>query len=110
MPNIYDQIPKELPEELFDEIARGGAFRLERIVSKGHATPEGEWCDQDRDEWVILLEGSAGILVDGNAEGVILKPGDHLQIPAHVRHRVEWTEANTETVWIALHYQGGIDK
>ncbi|NTV46153.1 MAG: hypothetical protein HGB11_06455, partial [Chlorobiales bacterium] len=34
-------------------------MRLERIVSEGHATPGGEWFDQEWDEWVILLSGSA---------------------------------------------------
>ncbi|MCK5082790.1 MAG: cupin domain-containing protein [Candidatus Omnitrophica bacterium] len=110
MPNIYDQIPEELREEVFEEITRGDSFRLERIVSKGHSTPEGKWYDQDEDEWVILLKGNAGILIEGEAEAVTLNPGDHYQIPAHSKHRVEWTDSKTETVWVALHYKSDIDK
>ena len=110
MSNIYEQIPEELLNELFEEIARGSSFKLERIISKGHSTPEGEWYDQDENEWVILLKGSAGILIEGEAEAVTLRPGDHYYIPAHLRHRVEWTDTKTETVWIALHYEFDTDK
>ena len=104
MPNIYGQIPRELHNELFEEIVRWGSFKLQRIVSKGHSTPENEWCDQDENEWVILLKGSAGIRIEGEAEAVILRPGDHLRLPARLKHRVEWTDAKTETVWLVLHY------
>ena len=103
--NIYSQIPKELPDELFEEIIQGSSFKLERIISKGHSTPEGEWYDQDRDEWAILLKGGAGLLIEGEGEVVVLKPGDYLHLPAHVKHRVEWTDSGEETVWLALHYQ-----
>jgi cupin 2 domain-containing protein len=105
MPNIYSQIPEKLSDELFEEIVHGDSFVLERIVSKGHATPKGEWYDQDRDEWVILLKGSAGIIIEGEPKVITLKPGDHLHLPAHQKHRVEWTEAETETIWLAAHYK-----
>ncbi len=110
MPNIYSHIPEELHDELFEEIAQGGAFTLERIISKGHTTPEGKWCDQEKDEWVVLLKGSAGILIEGEEQAVSLNPGDYMYLPAHQRHRVEWTQSDTETIWIALHYQSKVDK
>ncbi|MBU0485310.1 MAG: cupin domain-containing protein [Proteobacteria bacterium] len=102
--NIYSNLPKKLPAELFEKITQGHAFRLERIISKGHATPEGEWYDQEQDEWVILLKGRARLLLAGASEAVELGPGDHLHLPAHLRHRVEWTDPETETIWLALHY------
>ena len=103
--NIYSQIPDNLSKELFEEIIQGGEFKLERVVSKGHMTPEGEWYDQDRDEWVILLKGSADLLVgEGEAESVSLRPGDFLHLPAHRKHRIERTDPVEETVWLALHY------
>jgi cupin 2 domain-containing protein len=80
-------------------------FTLERIVSTGQSTPEGEWCDQDRDEWVILLAGSAGLSFEGEEEIKIMKPGDYVLIPAHTRHRVAWTDEKGQTVWLALHYR-----
>lgn len=104
MSNIYQQIPEDLHGELCEEIIRGDSFYLERIVSKGQATPEGQWCDQERNEWVILLKGSAGILIEGEEKIVVLNPGDHVHLSAHLKHRVEWTDKKTETVWLAIHY------
>jgi cupin 2 domain-containing protein len=52
----------------------------------------------------MLLRGSAGILFE-DAEGtIVLKPGDWLDIPAHRKHRVEWTVPNEKTIWLAVHY------
>ena len=76
---------------------------LERILSIGHATPAGHWHDLERDEWVLLLRGSAGLRFEGDAAAVTLRPGDHVLIPARRRHRVEWTDAAEPTVWLALH-------
>jgi len=105
MSNLFSHIPDNLPEELIEEIVHHEAFKLERIVSKGHATPPGTWLDQKRDEWVVLLKGSAGLTIGGKKITMTLRPGDHVLIPAHTKHRVEWTEEDTETVWLALHYE-----
>jgi len=105
MPTIYAKIPARLKHEFFDEIVRGKAFRLERIVSQGQSTPQGEWYDQKKDEWVLLLKGSAGIRIKGKKRVVTLKPGDYLHLPARRKHRVEWTQKDAPTVWLALHYQ-----
>jgi cupin 2 domain-containing protein len=104
--NLFAEIPEILSQELFEPLLRTGAFTLERIVSAGHATAPGEWYDQDRDEWVVLLAGSAGLLFEDEAEVRVLHPGDHVLIPARRRHRVEWTESGVKTVWLALHYDG----
>jgi cupin 2 domain-containing protein len=85
-------------------LVRTPHLRLARIVSIGHATPAGRWDDQDRDEWVLLLRGRAGLLFEGAAAAVALRPGDHCLIPAHRRHRVEWTDVAEPTVWLALHF------
>ena len=102
--NIYSGIPAKLGTELFEDIIGSGPFRLERIVSMGHSTPEGCWYDQDKDEWVMLLKGGARLMIEDEDEPVMLWPGDHLNIPAHTRHRVDWTDPHGETVWLALHY------
>ena len=78
---------------------------LERIVSTGQATPKGIWYDQDKSEWVVLLKGSAGLLFEGEDSVHTLAPGDSMLIPAHARHRVEWTDPDRPTVWLALHYK-----
>ncbi len=102
--NLLADIPAELPEELFSELLRGKNFRLERIVSRGQATPPGQWYDQAWDEWVLLFQGEATLTVEGLPAPVRLGPGDHLLLPAHCRHRVEWTAADGDTLWLALHF------
>ena len=104
MANLWDDIPAELPEELIAVLAAGENFRLERIVSRGQATPSGAWYDQEDHEWVLLISGRAGLRFEDEPEPRVLRPGDYLLIPAHRRHRVEWTDPAAATVWLALHY------
>ena len=78
--------------------------RVERIVSRGQASPDDFWYDQEQAEWVLLLKGQAALAVAGEENPVILKPGDYLNIPAHCRHRVLWTDPDNDTVWLAVHY------
>jgi cupin 2 domain-containing protein len=102
--NLFDDIPTRLPEELATTILQAGSFRIERIISQGHASPPGFWYDQDDNEWVVVLEGSAAVEFEGRAEAVVLQRGSHLNIPARVRHRVAWTDPQGKTVWLAIHY------
>ena len=102
--NIYSSIPAHIPVELIQDILTAGSFKIERIVSKGHASPKGFWYDQDQNEWVLLLKGGAGLLFEGTDDVLALKPGDYVNIPAHLKHRVEWTDPTTETVWVAVMY------
>jgi cupin 2 domain-containing protein len=104
--NLFSDLPERLPEEEVSALLDEPAFRLERIVSTGHATPEGAWYDQPQAEWVVLLKGSARLLIEGEPEPQRLNPGDWLLIPARARHRVEWTDPDQTTVWLALHYRG----
>jgi cupin 2 domain-containing protein len=90
---------------LFTTIQEGRGVRIERIVSRGQASPEGFWYDQEEDEWVVVLEGRAAIEFEGQAEAVELVRGSYLNIPAHVRHRVAWTEPEQNTIWLAVHYR-----
>ena len=103
---LFDDLPKQLAEEHVRIVLEAPGLRLERIVSTGQATPAGQWYDQPQPEWVVLLTGSARLLIAGEAEPRRLAPGDWLLIPAHVRHRVEWTDPDRRTVWLALHYRG----
>lgn len=103
--NIFTNLPEDIREEFFETMINDPSFRLERIVSHGQSTPKGQWYDQEQDEWVILLKGSAGLILEGEPEPIILTPGDHLFLPAHKQHQVEWTDENEPTIWLALHYQ-----
>ena len=101
--NIFAQIPERFPEELFECILKQDNIVIERIVSNGHISPVGQWYDQTRDEWVILLQGKATLLFEKDNNLISLTPGDYLLIPAHTRHRVEWTQPDFNTVWLAIH-------
>jgi cupin 2 domain-containing protein len=91
--------------ETIEEILATPRLTIERIVSHAYATPPGEWYDQERDEWVAVLCGAAGILFEGDAEATSLAPGDYVHIAAHRRHRVAWTARDEPTIWLAIHYR-----
>lgn len=104
--NLFAGLPATAqPDELVDILAQGPQARIERIVSTGQASPPGFWYDQPFDEWVVLLSGSAGLHLHGEPAPRRLAPGDHLMIPAHLRHRVAWTDPDAPTVWLAIHLQ-----
>ncbi len=102
--NLFSEIPLTLQEEFFQTLAESGSVRIERIVSDGHASPPGEWYDQNRDEWVMLVSGEATLRFENNADLVTMLPGDHVMIPAGCRHRVERTDMTQKTVWLAVHF------
>jgi cupin 2 domain-containing protein len=101
--NLFANIPEALDKELFDTLAIGSDLRIERIVSRGQSSALQEWYDQDSDEWVVLLRGAAVIAYQDGSE-VTLCEGDYLHLPAHCRHRVQWTDPDRATVWLAIHY------
>jgi len=105
---LADLAPKGCEEEI-TQLLRAPAVRIERIVSHGHASPPGFWYDQDRAEWVLLLQGAAILAFEREAEPIRLGPGDHVHIPAHARHRVEWTDPGHPTIWLAVHYRESSD-
>ncbi|MCX5806521.1 MAG: cupin domain-containing protein [Proteobacteria bacterium] len=105
--NIFTNIPDCTSKEVFETLLDNGNFKIERIVSMGQTTPAGEWYDQERDEWVIVLTGSTGLSFKGDREIRVMKPGDHLFIPAHTIHRVEWTTSHEKTIWLAIHFPAG---
>lgn len=104
MRNLFADLPIDLPEELVDILADGKHVRIERIVSRGHASPDGFWYDQDEAEWVVVLKGEAKLSFDDDDTLIHMKPGDHLTIPSHRRHRVEWTSPDQTTVWLAVFF------
>ena len=103
MKNLLKNIPKNLPDELFETLVKTDAIHIERIISKGHTSPEEGWYDQDRNEWVLVLKGAARLAFADGSE-VSMGPGDSLEIPAHVKHKVVWTDPEEETMWVAVHY------
>ena len=102
--NLFSGIPAQFSEELIEVLVAQPPVRIERIISKGHASPSGFWYDQPEHEWVIVLQGEALLQLEGETEPVRLRPGSYINLPAHVKHRVEWTDPHVETVWLAVFY------
>ena len=101
--NLFHDLPQPLPQEVFTTLLESSNIRIERIVSHGHTSPEGYWYNQDQHEWVIVLKGDARLRFE---DGLIeMKPGDFVHIPAHQKHRVEWTTPDEPTVWLAVYYE-----
>jgi cupin 2 domain-containing protein len=101
--NIFENISSNIPEEIIEPLITNDRIRVERIVSKGQTSPKGFWYDQDENEWLIVLKGNAKLLFE-NDELIKLSAGDYIKIPAHKKHRVEWTDPETETIWLTVFY------
>lgn len=102
--NIYDLSGSGHESEQFDQLLSSNGVKIERIVSNGQATPEGDWYDQDWDEWVLVISGSATIRLSENNRLIELNAGDSLFFPARCRHRVEQTQSDVPTIWLAVHF------
>lgn len=102
--NLFADIPARLAQEEITTLMSAPDLRIERIVSRGQSSPPGFWYDQAQAEWVIVLAGSALVTLEGDSAPMRMGPGDHVHIPAHRRHRVEWTDPAQATVWLAVHH------
>lgn len=103
--NLFADLPRStLADEAFSTLIQRAGVRIERIVSTGHCSPPDFWYDQQEGEWGIVLTGRAQLTLQDPPETHILNPGDHIDIAPHRRHRVDWTEADASTVWLAVFY------
>ncbi len=106
MDNLFASIPDRSEAECFQTLLAHAGTRIERIVSRGHTAPAEGWFDQDEHEWVVVLAG-AGRIGFEDGQVVDLRPGDHLHISAHRRHRVTWTDPDVDTIWLAVFWKEG---
>lgn len=104
--NLLTSLPSARDAEMSETLITAHGIRLQRIISFGQVSPEGSWYDQKEAEWVMLLTGRARLVIAGEAQERILGPGDAVYLPAHCRHRVEWTDPDHPTVWLALFIDG----
>ncbi len=102
--NLFSGIPKAFDQELVDELLKDGSVRIERIVSRGQSSPPDYWYDQAEHEWVVVLAGKARLKIERQPE-IILGPGDTLSLPAHTKHRMEWTDPQQDTIWLAVFWK-----
>jgi cupin 2 domain-containing protein len=101
--SLLENIPRNYDKEVFEELFRGKNVKIERIVSNGQSSPKNFWYDQEENEFVLLLEGEAEIkFADGSLAE--MKKGDWLFIPSHKKHRVERTDTENPTVWLAFFF------
>jgi cupin 2 domain-containing protein len=102
--NLLTDVPSYVRDEIIETLAEGAGVRIERILSRGHHSPEGVWYDQPEREWVVLIQGAARLRFDDGVEE--MAAGDVVHIDAHRRHRVEWTDPDKLTIWLAVYYAG----
>jgi len=83
--------------------------RIERIVSTGQSSPPGFWYDQEEDEFVMLLQGTAMLDFDGGRRQQ-MEAGDFLLIPAHEKHRIAATSFQPPCIWLCVFLVGKNEK
>ncbi len=96
----------ELPQgekEIFETLAKSKNVHIERIISSGQTTPQGEWYDSAQNEWVVLLQGEAHLETDAG-QTITLAQGDYILIPAGQKHRVVYTSKDPYCIWLAIHF------
>lgn len=105
--NIYSLVGYRFhpTSEFFQDIFCSQTIKIERIISEGHISPPDFWYDQDEYEWVILLKGMAQIRFKDTPRLITLSEGDYLLIKPHELHRIEWTDPNQKTIWLAIHFK-----
>ena len=101
--SIFSSIPNSFPQEITEDILHNSNLRIERIISQGQASSKDFWYDQDENEWVLVLQGNARLQFADKF--VDLQEGDYINIPAHKKHRVDWTDPKQKTIWLAIFYK-----
>ena len=101
--NIYSAIPANSGKETIEQLLKKNDIKIERIVSKGHKSPEAGWYDQEINEWVLVLKGKATLAFEDQTS-IDLIEGSYVNIPPHTKHKVTWTDPDRETIWLAIHY------
>lgn len=89
-------------QEVFQILFQSKAIKIERIISNGQST---EWFDQDFDEFVVLMQGTA-CLEFKTEDFKFLKAGSFLHIPKHHVHRV--SKSSSDALCLAIHHNFGI--
>jgi cupin 2 domain-containing protein len=100
--NIFDEIIVDKSEEKFFEIFKNETIKVEKIVSNGQKSPEDFWYEQEKSEFILLLEGFA--ILEFENRVVELKKGDCLNIEAYQKHKVKFTSLDEPTIWFAVFY------
>jgi len=103
--NLLSPLPDAGATEQVTPLLTRPGLRVERIVSLGQVSTPEFWYDQIEGECVLLLAGAAKLRFADEADARLLLLGDWLDIAPHRRHRVEWTDPTSPTVWFAVFYK-----
>jgi cupin 2 domain-containing protein len=104
--SLRSNLPQRLlADEIVDLLLERPGLRIERIVSTGQVTSDGQWYDQETDEWVLVVAGAARLRIEGEETDRELSEGDWILLPAHCRHLVTWTRAAPPTIWLAVFFK-----
>lgn len=101
--NLFN-LTSDLPdEEIFDQLYQNEKIKIERIISSGQCSPPGYWYEQEKNEWVLLLQGEA-VISYRDGQKINLQVGDYLLLPAGSAHRVDETSQDPPCIWLAIHF------
>lgn len=89
-------------QEVIETVLSSGDLKIERIVTLEPYSEPGEWYDQEMDEWVLLIQGSATLEFQ-NKKKVKLIAGDYIFIPSHKAHRISQSDPFEKCIWLAIH-------
>ncbi len=100
--NVFHNIPSTLTSEQLEVLSKGKGVTIERIISKGHTSPDTGWYQQSQHEFVLLLQGTAQLAFEDHIKD--LEKGDYLTIPAGEKHKVSFTSSEPEAIWLTVYY------
>ena len=102
--NVFKDYNPLSKEEIFETLFKNDEILIERIVSYGNISPDDQWYDQEKDEWVVLLDGNAKLEFQDH-KIVELTKGEFIHIPAHYKHKVIYTSIEPICIWLAFHFK-----
>jgi len=100
MLNLLEPNLSDPTEEQFETLLQTKNIHIEKITSNGQTSDE--WYAQDRDEWVVVIEGDGKLLFEEGNKTIHLNKGEHIYIPKMKKHKVIYT--HTPTIWLAIHF------
>jgi len=99
MNNIFTPNQDDKENEQFDTLLQTKNIHIEKITSYGQISEQ--WQEQDRDEWVVLIEGEGKLLFEDGSE-LALKKGEYIHIPKMQKHKVIYT--SEPAIWLAIYF------
>lgn len=99
MDNLFSADTANKQEEHFSTLLKTENIHIEKIVSNGQTSSK--WYEQEKDEWVVLIDGEATLLFYDKSE-LKLKKGEYVYIPKMKKHKVTYT--SSPAIWLAVHF------